>query len=96
MNGELSNKKNIKKIYDENIILVAVEMAQNNTNTTQYKLRKFFIHLKSITPHHISVEFLSLPLNTHPVQSKDFVDLSDPVGAGCFDCFSAKNRENAR
>lgn len=46
--------------------------------------------------HHISVEFLSLPLNTHPVQSKDFVDLSDPVGAGCFDCFSAKNRENAR
>lgn len=38
-------------MYDENIILVAVKMAQNITNTTQYKLRKFFIHLKSITPH---------------------------------------------
>lgn len=81
-------------MYNENIILVAVKIAQTlptppNTNCENSS----FISNQS---HHISVEFLSLPLNTHPVQSKDFMDLSDPVGGGCFDCFSAKNHENAR
>lgn len=82
-------------MYDENIILVAVEMAQNilPTSTNTNCENSSFISNQS---HHISVKFLSLPLNTHPVQSKDFMDLSEPVGAGCFDCFSAKNRENAR
>lgn len=91
MNVELS-EKNLKKMYDENIILVAVKMAQNILPTPNCENSSFI----SNQSHHISVEFLSLPLNTHPVQAKDFMDLSEPVGAGCFDCFSAKNRENAR